>query len=856
MQLAPGARIAQYEILRPLGAGGMGEVYCARDEKLGREIALKILPSELALNPESLRRFEQEARAASALNHPNIVTIYDIGQSEAFVWIAMELVDGEDLRTILKREPMALKSTLRIATKIADALGSAHDRGIVHRDLKPDNIMITPEGFVKLLDFGLAKQIRALSADDTTMPHTLPGTIFGTVAYMSPEQATGREMDWRSDQFSFGVLLYEMLAGTRPFERESRTETLAAILRDEPAPLSTLNEAVGRDPERIVHRCLAKRPNERYASTRDLARDLREIRDSFTNSSVERRAMSGPVATRSARNPAMAMAAGLVLLVLGAGGAFLWKRRDNARAITSLAVAPFRDLDGTVEGKVFADGISEMVATRLAEVRDLRVATPFDGAPIRERDDVAAIARRTGAHAVVRGTVQRGGGDVRVTVSLIDAKDGQTLAATTSTRPATDLFALQDAVADDVLRALGRTAPARSDSRAVVLGPEDQRRFTEAVGLLQRVRDEHSVDRAISLLEATMRNARESAPVNSLLARGLLYKSTLARRPALIEQALVYAVRGVALDGNDPETHITLGLLQNASGRSTEAAASFERALALRPNEPSALAGLAQSYDRQGRAADAEQTYRRALSVRPDDAGTLTRLGVFFQRQGRSQDALPLFGKATELQPDLAQAHANLGAALMTLGRSEEAQKALRKSLAIHPTAAGYSNLGTLQFSLGRYEEARQSFEQATLLAPSDFVVWANLGDACRWAPGRKGSAGDAYRRAIAAGRDALDVNPRDAYARSVVALCLARSGDPEAGQQEIRRALDLDPTNASVLYKAALVSLHRGHPDAAVSWVERAVANGYPVADLERDPELESLRALPSFQSALQSKR
>ena len=183
-------------------------MYCARDEKLGREVALKILPTELSSNAEALRRFEQEARAASALNHPNIVTIYEINQSERFAWIAMELVDGEDLRTMLAREPMSLKNALRIATKVADGLAAAHERGIVHRDLKPDNVMVTYDGFVKVLDFGLAKQIKALASDETTVPHTSPGTIFGTVGYMSPEQATGREMDARSDLFSFGVMLY------------------------------------------------------------------------------------------------------------------------------------------------------------------------------------------------------------------------------------------------------------------------------------------------------------------------------------------------------------------------------------------------------------------------------------------------------------------------------------------------------------------------------------------------------------------------------------------------------------------------------------------------------------------------
>jgi serine/threonine-protein kinase len=832
----------------------MGEVYGARDAKLGREVALKILPADLASNPDALRRFEQEARAASALNHPNIVTIYEISQSEKFAWISMELVDGEDLRTISTREPLSLKNALRIATKVADGLAAAHDRGIVHRDLKPDNVMVTSEGFVKILDFGLAKQVRTLGSDDTTMPHTSPGTIFGTVGYMSPEQATGREMDARSDQFSFGVMLYELLTRVRPFEKESKTETLASILRDQPPPPSALNEAIPHDLDRIVSRCLAKNPRERYASTRDLASDLREVRDSFTQSSMERRAVTARMPTLRNRSVYWAIAAVAVITI--AAGSVMWKRRDAARSITSIAVVPFRDLGATNEGRVFADGISEMIATRLAEVRELRVATPFDGAPIGEGDDIREIAKRTRAHAVLRGTVQRGGGDVRVTVSLIDARDGRTLAASTATRAATDLFALQDAVADDLLRVLGRAAPPRPQVAQATLGPDDQRRFTEAVGLLQRVRDEPSADRAIAALESILRDARESSSVNALLARALLRKSTLARRPALIEQATVYATRGVALGADDPEAHITLGEVQNASGRHSDAAASFQRALVLRPNDPTALIGLARAYEKQGRAADAEATYRKALNVRPDSATGLMWFGSFCYGQARYADAAQHFRRATELDPTFALAHANLGGALIALGQYEQALSALQQSLAVRPSANGYSNVGTLQFKLGRYDDARQSFEKAAQLAPADFIMWANLGDACRWVTGQNARATEAYQHAVTEARAALEVNPNNVQARSALALSLAYAGKPDDAQNEIRRALEIDPTNASVLYKAALIALLRGHEDSAISWIERAVANGHPAHDLARDPELKALRELPAFRNAVQSQR
>jgi serine/threonine-protein kinase len=836
----------------------MGEVYRARDAKLGREVALKILPAELSASGEALRRFEQEARAASALNHPHIVTIYEIGHTDDMAWIAMELVDGVDLRTLSSREPLTVKNALRIAVKLADGLAAAHEKEIVHRDLKPDNVMITPDGFVKILDFGLAKQLRVITSDDTTIPHTSPGSVFGTVGYMSPEQTVGKEMDACSDQFSFGVVLYEMLTRVRPFDRESKPETMAAIIRDDVEPPSTLNEDVPPELDRIVARCLAKRPRERYAATRDLARDLREIRDGLTlGSSTRLRARSAPLPRSKPFGTGMQYAAlALFAIVLAAGGAFMWTRNRTAagQGITSLAVVPFRDLTATTDGRILADGLSELIAARLGEVRDLRVSAPFDGAQVSERDEVSLVAQKRHVDAVVRGTVQRGNDAVRVTYALIDAQSGRTLASRTTTRAANDLFALEDAVADELIRALGRHVAPRTQPATAALGPNDQRRYVEAVGLLQHVKDEQSVDRAITNLESILRNARESGAVNSLLARALLYKASLGGRRALIEQATVYATRGVALSGGDPESHVTLGRLLNASGRHAEAVTSFNRALALRSNDADATVGLGDAYEKQGRGEDAEKMYRAAIALRPDSSDLFNRFGAYCFSRGRYEEAVVQFRRAAELAPDSPRNHANLGGALQALGRYDEALAAYQRSLAIEPTANGWSNLGTLQFFLGRYGEAKTSYRRATELAPADYVMWANLGDACG-AVADRACASEAWPRAIAAAREAVGVNAQDAVTRSLLASSLAKHGQLDDAQTEVRRALEIDPTNAIVLYQAAVVATLRGSPDTAVSWLERAIAAGYPAPDAERDPVLAPLRALPSFRIAVKSR-
>jgi serine/threonine protein kinase/Tol biopolymer transport system component len=315
MTIAAGRRLGAYEILAPLGAGGMGEVYRARDSRLGREVAIKLLPEALASDRDRLSRFEQEARSASALNHPNIITIYEIGMADSISYISMELVQGRTLRDLILEGLPPARRLLALAAQIADALARAHEAGIVHRDLKPENVMVTREGVVKVLDFGLAKLTLPESAEISAMPtlaqpETQPGIVLGTIGYMSPEQASGKKVDFRSDQFSIGSILYEMAAGKRPFSRATAAETLAAIIRDEPEALDSSSPRVPVALRWVIERCLAKDPEERYASTRDLARDLAHLRDHVSEVS---QAASAVVPRRRSRRRALLWSTGLLL---------------------------------------------------------------------------------------------------------------------------------------------------------------------------------------------------------------------------------------------------------------------------------------------------------------------------------------------------------------------------------------------------------------------------------------------------------------------------------------------------------------------------------------------------------------
>jgi len=337
-----GSRLGPYEILAPLGVGGMGEVYRARDVRLGREVALKVLPAELSDNEDRLSRFEQEARSASALNHPNIVTVHDIGRSDSTSYIAMELVDGRTLRELSASGVLPVRRVLAIACQIADGLAKAHAAGIVHRDLKPENVMVSKDGFVKILDFGLAKLVEPESGGVSVMPtlakpETHPGVVMGTVGYMSPEQASGEPLDFRSDQFSFGSILYEITTGQKPFQRKTAAETMSAIIREDTEPIGKVRPEAPPPLRWIIERCLAKDPEERYVSTRDLARELASVRDhaSEITTGAEAPVDLGPRPLKRVRRSTV-LAAALLLLLAGsiAGWLFAAKRIPKTSAPT------------------------------------------------------------------------------------------------------------------------------------------------------------------------------------------------------------------------------------------------------------------------------------------------------------------------------------------------------------------------------------------------------------------------------------------------------------------------------------------------------------------------------------------
>ena len=415
MTLAAGSRLGPYEILAPLGAGGMGEVYRARDTRLAREVAIKVLPAELASDASRLKRFEKEARSASALNHPNIVTIFDIGSESGVSYIAMEWVDGVTLRERVARGAMPIRKLLPIAIEVAEGLAAAHDAGIVHRDLKPENVMVTRDGLTKILDFGLAKPSSTISdgvegSRLPTMTETSPGTIMGTAGYMSPEQAMGKPVDFRSDQFSLGAILYEMATGRRAFHRGSAPETLTAVIREDPEPIAALNPEIPAALRWIVERCLAKEPRQRYSSTDDLARDLAGVRDHLSEAAMGSGAFPG--VKLSPRRQLRWIAAGALLLIAGALGYILAIR---APRIEAPHYAPVTFNRGTVTYARFTpDGQSVVYSAtwdgkprELCEIYTTRLGNPESVSLGLPPAHLLSIARN-GDMAILMDSVARG----------------------------------------------------------------------------------------------------------------------------------------------------------------------------------------------------------------------------------------------------------------------------------------------------------------------------------------------------------------------------------------------------------------------------------------------------------------
>ncbi len=464
-----GRTLGRYRIIDKIGEGGMGEVYRATDTDLGRDVAIKVLPEGFTRDPERMARFKREAQVLASLNHPNIATIHGIEETEGIRYLVLELVGGETLRSRLEKGPVQLKAVVRLAAQIAEGLAKAHEAGIVHRDLKPDNLMLTDEGFIKILDFGLAKTTVELDDRDSVMPtkpdlKTEPGRVMGTTSYMSPEQARGEALDHRSDQFAFGSVLYEMATGTRAFGGPTDADTLVAIMRLEPERPEDFDARVPQPLRWIIERCLAKDPVDRYDSTRDLAHDLRNLGERLREIDGSKTEGTTPPPTRKTRS--RVLGAALLGLAVAATATLWWQKQDrtgvdtaapigvtapdrhaSARESASIAVLPLENL-GPGDKEYFADGMTDALITHLSKIEALKVISRTSVMRYKgSQKSLPEIARELGVETVLTGSILHAGGRVRISTQLIEADTDRNLWAESYAQDLGDILALQSEVA-------------------------------------------------------------------------------------------------------------------------------------------------------------------------------------------------------------------------------------------------------------------------------------------------------------------------------------------------------------------------------------------------------------------------
>jgi serine/threonine-protein kinase len=731
-----GTLLGHYEVIEKIGAGGMGEVYLAQDTTLGRKVALKLLPSFFTQDPERLRRFQQEARIASALNHPNILTIHEIGHVNSSHYIATEFIEGETLRERMTHGPLKITEALDIAIQVAGALSTAHEAGIIHRDIKPENIMLRQDGIVKVLDFGLVKLIErpAVDTEASTMVNTGEGIVMGTAQYMSPEQARGLSVDPRTDIWSLGCVIYEMLAGRAPFSGPTASDVIVSILEKEAPPIARYGVDLPSELEWLIKKALRKERDERYQTSKELLSDLRNIRQRLEfesqleqSSSPERdtapainRAISSRIvdetAERTIAHPTSSaeyivteikhhkIAAILIVLALVSGlSGYVYYFRTKVGPIESMAILPFVNAgtDADPEAEYLSDGITESLINSLSQLPDMRMIARTSAERYKDREvDPKTVASELGVQALLTGKVVRRGDSMVISAELIDTRDNRHIWGEQYNRKVSDVLAVQQEIAREIAEKLrGR------------LTGDEQRRVTrnytqnvEAYELYLRGRYHWNKRTAVGLRQAIdyFRQAIERDPNYALAYSGLAdsYSNLqgYAGVPAseVVPRARAAALRSLEIDDSLAEAHASLGLIYYSLWQWEESERELRRAIELNSNYASAHHWYCLWLEAMGRTDEALEEIRRAQALDPLSPSFNSNLARHYFKRNQFDRAVNECRKVIELNPNFPDAHRVLALVYQKQERHDEAIAEFQKTVEV---TGGVSNaLGALGY--------------------------------------------------------------------------------------------------------------------------------------------------------------